>query len=76
MWAIFVIPATGLSFFVSSWLMMIFWGILAPDLGVKTISYPRAVVTTLALWMVVAPLMGAIVRTRIAWSSWARREAR
>ncbi|MBI4338543.1 MAG: hypothetical protein HY680_01165 [Chloroflexi bacterium] len=73
MWAIFVIPATGLSFFISSWFMMIFWGILAPDLGIPTISYGRAIIITLALWIIVAPLMGAIVRTRLTWSWWMRR---
>ncbi|MBI4312240.1 MAG: hypothetical protein HY681_10720 [Chloroflexi bacterium] len=73
MWAIFVIPATGLSLFVSSWLLMIFWGILAPDLGIKTIGYLRAVATTVALWIVVAPLVGAIVRARVSWTRWPRR---
>ncbi len=73
MWAIFAIPATGVSFFISAWLLMLFWGILAPDVGVKTISYWQAVLTTLALWIVVAPLIGAVVRMRLSLNwSWRR----
>jgi hypothetical protein len=44
-------------FFFSSWLTMIFWGIIAADLGGKTISYPMAMLVTIALWLVVAPLV-------------------
>ena len=50
------LPAAGL-FFFSSWLTMIFWGIVAPDLGGRTISYPMAMLITIALWLVVAPLI-------------------
>jgi hypothetical protein len=41
---------------------MIFWGIVAPDVGVKTISYPTAVIVTIGLWLVVAPLIAAAIR--------------
>jgi hypothetical protein len=56
------IPAAGFGFFFSAWLTMIFWGILAPDLGVPTIGYLKAMLVTIALWLVVAPLAGAAVR--------------
>ena len=62
MWGYFAIPAAGGGFFISSWLTMIFWGILAPDLGVPTISYVKAMVMTIALWLVVAPLAWAVAR--------------
>ncbi len=38
----FAIPAAGLGFFFSAWLTMIFWGIVAPDIGVAKISYTTA----------------------------------
>jgi hypothetical protein len=57
------LPAAGL-FFFSSWLTMIFWGIVAPDLGGRTISYPMAMLITIALWLVVAPLILILARQR------------
>lgn len=35
---------------------MIFWGIIAPDLGIVTIGYPKAMLVTVALWLIVGPL--------------------
>ena len=58
----FAIPAAGLGFFFSSWLTMIFWGILAEEIGLETISYTTAMLVTVALWLVVAPLIAASVR--------------
>jgi hypothetical protein len=46
-------------FFLSSFFMMIFWGIIASKLGAVTISYPMAMLVTIALWLVVAPLAAA-----------------
>ncbi len=57
------LPAAGL-FFFSSWLTMIFWGIIAPDLGGRTISYPMAMLITIALWLVVGPLLLIMNRQR------------
>ena len=65
MWAFFAIPSAGVGFFFSSWLTMIFWGILAPDVGLETIGYGNAMVATISLWLVVAPLAGAIGRRRV-----------
>ncbi len=56
----FAIPAAGAGFFLSAWLTMIFWGILAPDLGLETIGYVRSMLVTIALWLVVAPPAGAV----------------
>lgn len=47
-----LIPA----FFFSAWLAMIFWGMVAPDVGVSTIGYPKAMIATIGLWLVVFPL--------------------
>jgi predicted membrane protein len=49
-------PALIPIFFFSSWLTMIFWGIIAPDLGIVTIGYPKAMLVTIALWLVVGPM--------------------
>ncbi len=66
----FAIPAAGASFFFCAWIVMIFWGIVAPDVGVKTISYTRAMVVTIGLWLAVAPLMAAVAKRERGWKSW------
>ena len=55
--AILAIPSAGGSFFFSAWLVMLFWGIVAPDVGVMTIGYVQALVVTIGLWMAMAPLV-------------------
>lgn len=60
------IPAAGVFFFFSAWLTMVFWGIHGPGLGVGTVSYIQAMGITIALWLVVAPLVGASA-TRRRW---------
>jgi len=55
--------ATG-GFFFSSWLTMIFWGIIAPDFGIETIGYVTAMLVTIAVWLVIAPLAAATARKR------------
>ncbi len=55
----FAIPAAGVGFFFSAWLTMIFWGIVAPDFDVRTIGYPTAMLMTIGLWLIVAPLAAA-----------------
>jgi hypothetical protein len=44
-------------FFLSSLLLMVFWGIIAPDFGIATLSYAKAMLVTIALWLAVAPLV-------------------
>jgi len=46
-------------FFLSSWLAMLLWGVIAPDFGVTTISYVDSMLITISLWIVVAPLAAA-----------------
>jgi hypothetical protein len=62
--AILAIPSAGVSFFFSAWIVMIFWGIMADDVGIETISYRGAMVVTIALWMAMAPLIAAMGRRR------------
>ncbi len=46
-------------FFLSSWFAMLLWGTIAPDFGIETISYTKAMLITISLWIVVAPLAAA-----------------
>jgi hypothetical protein len=43
-------------FFLSSFFLMLLWGIIAPDLGIVTISYVQSMLVTITLWLAVAPL--------------------
>lgn len=58
----FAIPTACAGFFLSSWILMMFWGIIAPDFGVETIGYPMSMLFTIAIWLVVAPLAAAVGR--------------
>jgi hypothetical protein len=35
---------------------MLLWGVIAPDFGIASISYVRAMLVTITLWLAVAPL--------------------
>jgi len=59
----FKIVAAGPAFFVSAWLLMIFAGITAADVGIRPFGYLTAMVVTIGLWLVMAPAIGAIART-------------
>ncbi|MCX5998162.1 MAG: hypothetical protein NTU41_00835 [Chloroflexi bacterium] len=63
----FAIPAAGVVFFFSAWLTMMFWGVIAPDFGAPTIGYPRAMLITIAIWLVIAPLAATIAKARRWW---------
>jgi hypothetical protein len=56
--------AAGPLFFVSSWLLMIFAGIVASDAGIRPFGYITSMVVTIGLWLTMAPAIGAIARTR------------
>ncbi len=43
-------------FFISSLILMALWGVIAPDYGIDTINYPRAMLINITLWLAVAPL--------------------
>lgn len=62
MWGILMIPGASFGFFFSAWITMIFWGIVGPDVGLQTISYVKAMVVTIALWLVMAPVITTISR--------------
>lgn len=43
-------------FFISSLILMALWGVIAPDFGIDTINYTRAMLINITLWLAVAPL--------------------
>lgn len=59
----FGLLAAGPFFFVSSWVLMLFAGGFADDLGIKPIGYLTAMVVTIALWLTLAPAIGAVARS-------------
>jgi hypothetical protein len=59
----FGIVAAGPFFFVSAWVLMIFGGIVASDVGIRPFGYITSMIVTIALWLTVAPAIGAIART-------------
>jgi len=59
----FKIVAAGPAFFVSAWLLMIFAGITAADVGIRPFGYITSMIVTVALWLTLAPAIGAIART-------------
>ena len=59
----FGIVAAGPAFFVSAWLLMLFAGIVASDVGIRPFGYVTSMVVTIGLWLVLAPAAGAIART-------------
>ena len=58
----FKIVAAGPTFFVSAWLLMIFAGIAAADVGIRPFGYITAMIVTIGLWLTLAPAVGAIAR--------------
>jgi hypothetical protein len=59
----FKIVAAGPAFFVSAWLLMIFAGITAADVGIRPFGYITSMIVTIGLWLTLAPAIGAIART-------------
>jgi hypothetical protein len=52
----FKILAAIPGFFLSSFILMVLWGVISPDFGIETISYVKSMLITLTLWLAVAPL--------------------
>jgi hypothetical protein len=60
--AFFRLIAAGPMFFVSAWLLMIFAGITATDVGIRPFGYVTSMVVTIGLWLTLAPAIGAAGR--------------
>jgi hypothetical protein len=52
----------GSGVFVSAWLLMVFAGIVGTDVGVHPFGYVTSMVVTIALWLAIAPAIGAVAR--------------
>ena len=61
----FKIMAAIPGFFLSSFFLMLLWGAIAPDFGISAISYTKAMLITITLWLAVAPL--AVARSQHHW---------
>jgi hypothetical protein len=59
----FRILAAVPGFFLSTWFLMLLWGVISPRLGIPTISYVDAMLVNITLWLSVAPLT-AVGRAR------------
>jgi hypothetical protein len=46
-------------FFLSALFLMLLWRAISPQFGIATISYVKAMLVTITLWIVVAPLAAA-----------------
>ena len=57
------IVAAGPAFFVSAWLLMLFAGVVGTEVGIRPFGYLTSMVVTIALWLTLAPAIGAIART-------------
>lgn len=50
-------------FFLSSFILMVLWGVIAPKFGSSiSIDYPIAMLITITLWLAVAPLAAVSAR--------------
>jgi hypothetical protein len=62
MGAFFRLIAAGPLFFVSAWILMLFAGLAGTDVGIHPFGYLTSMVVTIALWLAVAPAIGAVAR--------------
>jgi hypothetical protein len=58
----FGVLAAGPSFFLSSWVLMLFAGITSADVGIRPFGYVTSMIVTIGLWLTLAPAIGAIAR--------------
>ena len=61
----FKILAAIPGFFLSSFFLMLLWGAIAPDFGIAAISYTKAMLINITLWLAIAPL--AVARSHHRW---------
>lgn len=55
----FRIMAAIPGFFLSSFILMVLWGVISPDFGIQTISYVKSMLITITIWLTIAPLAAA-----------------
>ena len=64
MFGYFTIIAAIPGFFLSAFILMLLWGVIAPNFGIEKIDYIMAMLITITLWLAVAPLVAAARRKR------------
>jgi hypothetical protein len=52
------IGAAGPIFFFAAWILMMFAGVVYDEVGITAFGYVDSMKVTIALWLVVAPLVG------------------
>ena len=62
MFGYFIILGAIPGFFLSSFIFMLLWGVIAPNFGIEKIDYVMAMLITVTLWLAVAPLAAAAGR--------------
>jgi hypothetical protein len=60
----FAILAAIPGFFLSAFFFMLLWGVIAPKIGLVSISYTLSMLMTITIWLAVAPLAAAAARKR------------
>ena len=60
----FRLLSAGPMFFVSSWVLMVFAGIVARDVGIHPFGYVTSMIVTIGLWLAVAPAISAVAAGR------------
>ncbi len=60
----FMILAAIPGFFLSSFFLMLLWGVIAPEISLTTIGYPMAMLVNITLWLAVAPLVAVAGKSR------------
>jgi len=60
----FTILAAIPGFFLSALILMLLWGVIAPNFDIGRIDYPMAMLITVTLWLAVAPLAAAAARRK------------
>jgi hypothetical protein len=58
----FKILAAIPGFFISSFFLMLLWGVIAPKIGLPPVDSPMSMLITVTLWLAVAPLAAAAGR--------------
>lgn len=54
--------AAGPMFFVSSWILMLFAGIVHTNVGIRPFGYETSMIVTIGLWLVMGPAIEAVSR--------------
>jgi hypothetical protein len=58
------IGAAGPFFFFSTWIVMLFAGIVGDEIGINAFGYVDSMKVTIGLWLAVAPLVAAASAAR------------